>query len=71
MPDVTTTGVGRAIAAELRKLRATTARLRALEAQQAREAVAAQEAGATLAAIGQSSGMTAEGARKMIQRGRL
>lgn len=68
MPDVTKTEEGRAIALELRRLRTTTTRLRALKAQQAREAAAAKEAGATLAAIGHATGMTAEGARKMIAR---
>lgn len=68
MPDVTTTEEGRAIALTLRRLRITTSRLRALEAQQAREAAAAKDAGATLAAIGHATDMTAEGARKMIVR---
>ena len=53
----------------LNALRRTTSRLRALELQQAREASAAKDAGATLAAIGTAAGgISPEGARKMIAR---
>lgn len=69
MPDVTKTEEGQRISLALRRLRQTTTRLRTLELQQSREAAAAKDAGATLAAIGQATGMTREGARQMTMRG--